>query len=106
MWDCRESQNIWKLYNETLEDCSLNNLKIKNYENIYETESVPAVSIIKTKIIQEFIQIKRPQSWKKCNIVKLIINLRNMEMHNAKQNYNTNKTEKKWKHFQHLNTEE
>jgi hypothetical protein len=106
LWECQESQNIWKLYNEILDECFLGKSKIVKYENIYETDSVAILSIIKTKIIQEFIQIKRPTNWVKGNIAKIIINLRNIEMYNANKIHTLSKTKQKWKYFLHLNDEQ
>jgi hypothetical protein len=102
LWECEHSQNIWKNYNVLMDECSLQHFKIIEYKHVYETDSISAISMIKTKIIQEFIQIKRPKNWDKNNIIKIITNLMNIEIHNAFKENNIDKIEKKWKHFHKL----
>jgi hypothetical protein len=103
LWECNKSRRIWSLYNEVLDNCNLGECKIEKYEDIYCTEnSYKALSTIKMKIIQEFIQIERPKNWTILRMHKLIINLRDLELYNGVNNNSINKTNKKWKYFLNL----
>ena len=100
LWECRESQKIWKLYNEILQRVQLQNMNISKYEDVYRTESVAVVSIIKTKIINEFIQIVRPVNWTIDNIENLVMKIRNIEIYNSIKRNDRNKILKQWKIFE------
>jgi hypothetical protein len=103
LWKCNESRKIWSLYNEVLDNCNLGECKIEKYEDIYCTENnYKALSTIKMKIIQEFIQIERPKNWTILRMHKLIINLRDLELYNGVNNNSIDKTNKKWNYFLNL----
>jgi len=97
LWECGESQRIWKHYNEIISEQGMSDAQINKYEDIYATDKIGPLSIIKMKIVQEFIQIERPVNWCKERVKQLIINLRNIELLNLS---NKTKTESsKWKNF-------
>ena len=54
LWECRESQNIWGKYNEILMEQGIEYAQIRTYEDIYTTDKLGSLSIIKMKIVQEF----------------------------------------------------
>jgi hypothetical protein len=60
LWDCIESRKIWKIHNEVLKSLKMDNMLILKYEDLYRNELTSASSLIKIRIIQEFIQINRP----------------------------------------------
>ena len=74
-------------------------MNISKYEDVYRTESVAVVSIIKTKIINEFIQIVRPRNWTMEKMVNLISNIRSIEIYNASKRNDLDKVVKLWKIF-------
>jgi hypothetical protein len=75
-------------------------MNISKYEDVYRTESVAVVSIIKTKIINEFIQIVRPVNWTIDNIENLVMKIRNIEIYNSIKRNDRNKILKQWKIFE------
>jgi hypothetical protein len=100
LWECRESQKIWKLYNEMLQRTQLLNMNISKYEDVYRTESEAVLSIVKTKIINEFIQIVRPVNWTIDKIENLVANIRNIEIYNSIKRNDKNKIVNQWKIFE------
>ena len=75
---------------------------MNNYENLYRTEDLPILSLIKLKLIQELIQIKRPTNWNKNRTVQIIVSLRNKELYNGELNRDLNKARKRWNNFLHI----
>jgi hypothetical protein len=100
LWECAESQKIWNLYNAILTRVQLQNMHISTYEDIYRTESMGILSIIKTKIVNEFIQIIRPRNWTIEKIENVISNIRTIELYNANKRNDWIKTNKIWKIFE------
>jgi hypothetical protein len=100
LWECRESQKIWKYYNEIISEQGMRGAQINTYEDIYTTDKIGPLSIIKMKIVQEFIQIERPVNWSKERVKQLIINLRNIEMFNLSNQ--TKPVNSKWKNFMNI----
>ncbi len=102
LWECDESRKIWALYNDILKKVNLQNMIITSYEDIFKTESINILSIIKMKIIKEFIQIIRPHGWTSERINNIICQARKTEIYNAKIKNEYEKTIKKWKVFENL----
>jgi hypothetical protein len=65
LWDCPFSQLAWKILNSILEDNYLGLDKIVSYENIFYFGGTTCATLIKLKIINEFIQIERPKHMSK-----------------------------------------
>jgi exonuclease III len=99
MWECKESKQIWKCYNEVLNDLGLERMILNKREDLYKTEILSPLSLIKMKIIQEIIQIERPKNWSKNNVHNLIKHIRNIEVQNATDKHETISINRKWKHF-------
>jgi len=99
LWECAESKKIWKLYNDNLLKLQIQSMNILSYEDIYRTESMSTLSIIKTKLINEFIQIVRPRNWTMEKMVNLISNIRSIEIYNASKRNDLDKVVKLWKIF-------
>jgi hypothetical protein len=53
--------------------------------------------MIRIKIIQELIQIRRPINWNMENIRSVVEELVRIERHNYKEKHQTNQFENKWK---------
>jgi hypothetical protein len=102
LWDCDESRKIWAFYNNILTKVNLQNMIITSYEDIFKTESINILSIIKMKIIKEFIQITHPQGWTSERINNIISQTGKTEIYNAKIKNENEKTIKKWKIFENL----
>ena len=97
LWECKYSQEIWKLYNNLMEEIKLNNEVINSYEKVFTIGLDKATCLVKIKIIQKMIQIERPKNWNKDNVQKTVSELMKIELYNAKENRSTEKFEKKWK---------
>jgi len=102
MWECYESQKIWKTYNEILKTVNLHENCITAYSDIYKSEQIGALSTVKMKIIKEFIQIIRPISWNKERLTNIIINIRQIELYNAIKRNNLVDFNKRWQKFENL----
>jgi hypothetical protein len=101
LWECSESRNLWKSYNEILTQVGLNSLNINSYEDLYRTEDLPVLSTLKLKFIQEQIQIIRPKNWSNFRTIQIMTQLRDIELHNA--DIDNSKMQKRWKPFLKLN---
>jgi hypothetical protein len=99
LWECHESKQIWKCYNEVLKELGLEKMSLTRIEDLYRTELLSPLSLIKMKIIQEQIQIERPKSWSKTNVYKLIKYIRDMEIQNANDKHDNTIIIRKWKSF-------
>jgi hypothetical protein len=96
IWECRESQIIWNHYNEILKRNNLKENLVTKYEDIYYTDTRSVTSMIKMKIIQEFIQIERPRDWNETRVINLITKLRAIDKHNYMENNRQDQFEIKW----------
>jgi exonuclease III len=96
LWECNETRNIWKIFNEIMNKLEMNQDKIKEYEDVYKPGSNSAIALIKIKIIQELIQIERPRLWNKENVTKIILEMIKIEKYNSETNKTNEKYGKKW----------
>jgi predicted transcriptional regulator len=76
---------------------------VNNYKNIFQTFELPAISIVKAKIIQALIQIERPMNWNREKLLDTIKDLINVERYNAVVSRTINKFNLKWNIFENLN---
>jgi hypothetical protein len=102
LWGCRESRNIWKIFNEILNDQNIQFGQVNIFEDLFATKDLKIVSVIKMKIINEMIQIVRPTGWNKDRLIKIIKRLKNIEIYNATKLNKKNITEQRWEIFKHL----
>ncbi len=63
---------------------------------------MPAVTIVKAKIIQALIQIKRPMNWDRERLLDTIKDLINVERYNAVVSKTINKFKVKWIIFENI----
>ena len=75
---------------------------VNNYENVFQTCELPAISIVKAKIIQALIQIERPMNWNREKLLDTIKDLINVERYNAVVSRTINKFNLKWNIFENL----
>ena len=52
---------------------------MQEYEDVFQTCEMPAVTIVKAKIIQALIQIERPINWDRERLLDTIKDLINVE---------------------------
>jgi hypothetical protein len=79
----------------------MTNSVIGEYNKIYEVGTNAGLTIIKTRIIQELIQIRRPTNWDINNLNSLITEIVKMEHHNFKTKHQLITFEKKWNFLTH-----
>ena len=97
LWDCTQVKQIWNIYNTFMiklgneQDC------VKKYDNVYSIGHTPATVLIKIKVIQELIQIVRPQNWNNKNMENLVAELVCNEKYIALHRYELSKFLTKWK---------
>ncbi len=100
LWDCPFSQLTWIHLNGILEERNLGLDKIVSYEKIFDFFGGAAcATLIKLKIINEFIQIERPKHLLKSKILTLINLLMNTEKYIAIKNLKFNIFKERWKPF-------
>jgi hypothetical protein len=63
---------------------------------------MPAVTIVKAKIIQALIQIERPINWDRDRLLDTIKDLINVERYNAVVSKTINKFKVKWTLFENI----
>jgi hypothetical protein len=101
-YGCEHANNIWQNFNGIMRKIGKNEDLVQKYEDIYEIPKLQAITILKLKMIQEMVQIKRPKTWSEENVTKLIIDLKNMECYNAKINKTKEKFDIKWSIFESI----
>ncbi len=99
LWECNDSYNIWNIFNNTLSKLSNETISVNNYEDIFYAIDSPSFGLVKTRIIQELIQINRPTNWTTSNITNIIENLVDIERHNAVQERKLDKFKIKWQNL-------
>ncbi len=99
LWDCPFSQLAWKNLNSILEEKKLGLDKLVSYENFFDFGGTACSTLIKLKIINEFIQIERPKHLSKSKIDTLINQLINTEKFKAIKNQKLEKFKERWKPF-------
>ncbi len=62
LWECTHVKNIWSLFNDLMNHIKNGHECVSNYEDVFQTREMPAVTIVKAKIIQALIQIERPMN--------------------------------------------
>ena len=103
LWECIHVKIIWRLFNDLM-NCTENGQEcVNNYENVFQTCELPAISIVKAKIIQALIQIERPMNWNREKLLDTIKDLINVERYNAVVSRTINKFNLKWNIFDNLN---
>jgi hypothetical protein len=97
LWECLETVKVWKSYNDILKQINLEKMMLSKYEDLYRIEQIPLLMTIKLKLIQELIQIVRPNNWCVNRSKNLIIQLKNIEMCNT--DADNSKLQKRWECF-------
>jgi hypothetical protein len=99
LWDCPFSQLAWKYLNSILEEKKLGLDKIVSYEKIFDFGVTACSTLIKLKIINEFIQIERPKHLSKSKIYTLVNHLIITEKYIATKNQKFDKFKERSKPF-------
>jgi hypothetical protein len=88
-WDVEKIQGptkrIWTVFNELITKIDLQEEeKIQNYDNFYRIGEIGMLRKIKIKVLQGMIQIERPVNWSIVNIIKIVNEIKWMEIYNSK----------------------
>jgi hypothetical protein len=97
LWECEHSKNIWSLHNDYLNSFGITNSNITEYKHVYNAGTNSGLTMIKIKVIQELIQIRRPLNWNMENIRSVVEDLVKIERHNYNEKHQKNQFESKWK---------
>jgi hypothetical protein len=100
LWECAHVKNIWSLFNNLM--TQIDQECVNNYHEVFQTCELPAISIVKVKIIQALIQIERPMNWNNEKLLDTIKDLISVEHYNAIKSRTINKFKFKWKHFENI----
>ncbi len=101
--ECIHVKIIWRLFNDLM-NCTENVQEcVNNYENVFQTCELLAISIVKAKIIQALIQIERPMNWNREKLLDTIKYLITVEQYNAVVSRTINKFNLIWNIFDNLN---
>jgi hypothetical protein len=95
LWECRESRNIWNLFNAILMQSNNNNYTINSYEDLYNMKASATVNTI-----QELIQIERPVKWSLKEVINKLNEIRVIELYIEIKNNDLYKHKIKWKCFE------
>jgi hypothetical protein len=63
LFECKTSRDMWAVYNQKMDKLIKNFERIDSYEKIFDFKGGSMENIVKIKLIQETIQIKRPTYW-------------------------------------------
>jgi hypothetical protein len=99
LWECVEMKIIWSLFNNVISDNTREKLTLNSYEDIFRWEQMPILNVLKVKIIQQLIQIKRPKGWTKDTVTKLIKDFHKVEYYIAGKNEKLNDHNTRWNCF-------
>jgi hypothetical protein len=96
LWECIEAKKIWVAFNEFVTHLSLDQEKIKDYDDIFRIGKMGVLSKIKIRVIQEMIQIERPVNWAREKIQKIANEIKCLELYNATMINKLENTKRKW----------
>ena len=86
LWECREVQQIWKLFNEFATYTNQQDERMLESENVFKIGNGAGINKTKIRIIQAMIQIERPRNWTMDNIMKVASEIKRIEIYNTKKN--------------------
>jgi hypothetical protein len=69
---------------------------VNKFDDVFQTCEMPAISIVKAKIIQALIQIERAINWNREKLLEIIKDMINVEKYNAVVSRTINKLKVKW----------
>jgi exonuclease III len=99
MWECRYVRRSWSNLNRILRSKGEGVDEIRTYDEIFRFNNSAAITAIKLKIIQHFIQINRQTDISEDKIYKIINDLIAKEKYIAMKNRRIKMFLLKWKHF-------
>jgi hypothetical protein len=83
LWECIHVKNIWNLFNDMMNSVGGGQECVNKFDDVFQTCEMPAISIVKAKIIQALIQIERPINWNREKLPDTIMDLINVEKYDA-----------------------
>jgi hypothetical protein len=99
MWECGLVKQTWTNLNILLKSKGLEYEGVNSYSDIFNFGNSAATNMIRLKIIQQFIQIKRRTNLEVRQIENLIEELLMKEKYIANKNKDFRKYQIKWKRF-------
>jgi hypothetical protein len=99
MWDCRFVRKTWGNLNNILRTKGVGVDELTSYDDIFKFNNSAAITTIRLKIIQHFIQIQRQTELSEVKIHNIITELMTKEKYIATKNNTMKKFLQKWKHF-------
>jgi hypothetical protein len=99
MWDCRFVRKTWGNLNNILRTKGVGVDELTSYDDIFKFNNSAAITTIRLKIIQHFIQIQRQTELSEGKIHNIITELMTKEKYIATKNNTMKKFLQKWKHF-------
>jgi len=102
LWECQGAKRGWDNLNVILSKLDLPNERIYQYQDLFNFECSSAAATIRLRLINELIQIARPNNLTEEYINRMIKNLMNTEKYIAIKNKSLARFEKKWGLFTNL----
>jgi exonuclease III len=99
LWDCREAKRIWEVFNEVIKEQTTLTERVQKYEDIFQMYENKVLNMIKVKIIQQSIQIKRISRWTTQAGIDLIKDLKIVEEYGAKKSHKMVQHNLRWNRF-------
>jgi hypothetical protein len=99
LWECREAKQIWEVFNEVIREQTTLTERVQKYEDIFQMHENKVLNMIKVKIMQQSIQIKRISRWTAQACINLITDLRKVEEYGAKKSHKMVQHSMRWNRF-------
>jgi exonuclease III len=99
LWECREARRTWDIFNKVIKEHTTLNEKVQKYEDIFQMYENKVLNMVKVKLLQQSIQIKRISGWTDQTVIDLIIDLKKMEEFNARESHKMVKHKYRWNSF-------
>jgi hypothetical protein len=96
LWECKHVVNIWKIYNDYMNRIGFQDSTIRQYKDIFKVGINAGTTMIKIKLIQELIQIRRPINWDTNQYDTMVEDMVKLEFYNSKKNHTEHKFNTKW----------
>ena len=106
LWECRETKNIWNLFNKVINEQTSIKESVLKYEDVFKMHDNKVLNMLKVKVIQQLIQIIRPVNWTENKINEIITDLRKLECYNSNMMHYEPKHNIRWEKFQNIGKEE
>jgi hypothetical protein len=96
LWECHRVANIWTIYNDFMNSIGRPESKICQYKDVFTVGINGGTTMIKIKLIQELIQIRRPTNWVSKHFETMVEEMVKLECYNSKKSHTEYKIKTKW----------